>query len=304
MVRGSLKPIFCFVASAGLGALFSGILASIATAAKVRRLEESLKTSLRRDLEICNQDLERTKKDFEIQSEKALRLQADHLAKVVQSRYAVRCRETNILAEIIDLDGTMKFTTQRLGLKTTPGLVLRFLDHFVSSTAPNAAKDDSTLSEARLSDGVQMESQVESTDGKVRVRFNFPEGATHSEQGADYGYSVTMKKAVVMTKEAATVAYGDQPVSQECFYHDTEIPTDLLRIKVIFPPQYSITPSAKVFLAGGWTLHQAATDELQLKSEPNSACLQVTKPLPGFRYLIQWESPESKHVEKLRGISG
>lgn len=254
-------------------------------------------SQLKAELAATEAELERREKQLRKELEQKLQLQAQYIERLLQSRFAVRLDFAHIIYEIINWEGDFRVSRTYQGLRTGEGLQFHYLIHKAVTTTPRAKFGDARLMTEKSSAGVSMEcSQPSETEKHFKI--NFPTDLTSSKDGASYSFEYVMHNGVLMTKEAACEAYREDPRPREAFHHVNEISTGTLQIDVVFPRGYPAKTNCAVLT--GDAIHTEETKKLVVQHSNNAVLVKIEKPLPGFKYLIEWEGPSQNDFTRFR----
>jgi len=252
---------------------------------------------LKADLAATQAELERREKRLRKEADEKLSLQAKLIEGLVQSRFALKLRSTYIVYDIVNLDGDFKVTRIYEGLQTGEGLQLHFLKHKAVTSTPNAKFGEARLIPEKSSANISMD-VWEEAEGVKFFKINFPGDLTSSEKGADYAFEYTTKKGVLMTKEAASEAYRNDPRPREAFYQINEVSTGFLKLELRFPTGYVAKSNSLALI--NEVVHDDETKRINVQTTDQRVLMEVKKPLPGFSYLIEWEGPPENEFQQLR----
>jgi hypothetical protein len=281
-----------------LGAMAFFSILTFVSWRKRRRLDQHLSGRQRELQNVRDESARRVRVAREEFEEKSL-IHAKHLEQVIKSRYAFTSQMTRLVFEVLDFDGNCLMTRAHRGLKTGEGLSLRHMRHNFSTTTPGAVLGGVDLVKRGSSEGVAL--QVISTK-PTEIAFNIilPDKITESVAGADYEYRTSVQKGAIMTQEEAAEKYADDVTPREGFFHDNDLPTNLLELEVIFPPNYPARCMSHVYIGNSWVAHEEETNKLKLQQSGRSAKLSIENPIQGFRYLVDWLGPTRQEFEQIR----
>jgi hypothetical protein len=254
-------------------------------------------SQLRAELAATEAELERREKQLRKELEEKLKIQAQYIERLLQSRFAVRMDSAHIVYDIVNWDGDFKVNRTYEGLRTGEGLQFRYLTHKAVTTTPHATFGEARFIDEKSSAGTSMECSQPAEAEKL-FKINFPADLTSSEAGASYAFEYVMNKGALMTKEAATEAYREDPRPREGFHHVNEISTGLLQIDVIFPRGYPAKTNCAALISDA--IHGEETKKLLVQHSEHGVSVRIEKPLPGFKYLIEWDGPSENDFTRLK----
>src|SRR5437764_6448322 len=93
---------------------------------------------LKADLEATQAELKRRQVELRKETEEKLRLQAQYIERLLESRVAVRVASTHISYEVVSWDGDLNVRRVYEGLRTGEGLQLSFFEHRAKTSTPGA----------------------------------------------------------------------------------------------------------------------------------------------------------------------
>jgi hypothetical protein len=256
---------------------------------------------LEAELSATQAELERLKKELRKEADVKLKHQAALIDKLAKSRFSLGIKSTQIIWEILDWDGDYKVTRTYKGLHVGEGLELHFLKHRAFSSTPNSKFGSARLLPDKSSAGISMEFGLEG-NATMFFKIDFPPGLANTEAGADYGFEYGVEKGLLMTREAAREAYGSDPRPREAVYQINEIFNEFLHLELIFPAGYPGKTNCAALI--DQIEHAEETARLQITKTDRGVSVEVSNPLPGFWYLIEWDGPPEEEFQRLREEMG
>jgi len=269
-----------------------------------RRVKKRLKV----DVEMARRDAREARKEVDRLVDQQLREMQElvvettnQISHLMSSRFHLKFKETRVKFSILNAEGDLELDRTHEGLQTGRGLSIHYMDHLVSCIAPQKEILDPVLDMERSSQGTTLEI-TDRQSSIVRFRVSFS-NERHSEE-IHYRYKCHISRGALMWQEEIQENYKGSDISErESFEHRNQDATDKLHLEVNFPWNYPARNfNLRVLVDNGdkpAALHKLETVKYAnaLVQTETGVALDINKPIQGFTYYIDWESPTKEEFE-------
>ncbi|MFY9553327.1 MAG: TIR domain-containing protein [Blastocatellia bacterium] len=226
--------------------------------------------------------------------EKEVRQYAKSFKAALLDRYGFKAASSTALVEILDLDGTSRFSRSWQGIKVTSGITVAHIPGEVATSSPESKfiKKPELVKSSKPGRRLTLIPRT-TTSNKCEFYVRIAGALKKGDPKLSYQYESTLTKGFLMSRKEVLEAYKDSAFRNEYFAAQSEIPSDKLIVEIIFPRGYKVRLSPGVFMGRSEFLHDS---ELQrvisgFRETRRGARFEVKEPLIGFSYLIYWLPP-------------
>lgn len=216
--------------------------------------------------------------------------------QLMSDRYGVVAEELCMKVEIFDLNGTTKITRSWSSLKIILDFPIPYLPGKLNTDKPGHITLPARLTSYNFTDSnkdVQLR-DVETDGNTSKFKFEIVGGFYKDDGDLDYTYESEATQMFRMSKEEMEVAYGNSLFPYELMSLTPDIVVNELRIEIIYPSDFVVTPHPGVFYGQTEIMHNQELRKVKFGFNNQRASYIVKEPLIGLTYFVFWTPPSRK----------